>query len=1321
MKRFAACLGLLLLALTQRMAAQSTSPLQITTAALPNGNVGQSYNVQINATGGTPPYSYTATNNIPPGLTFSTSGLLSGTPTTTGNYRLVVTVHDSAQTAATQIYQVVIGPAQKQALTVSPNTLPTATVGLSYSATVTATGGSGPYSFVSRGNIGLTILSDGQVTGTVPQGTVPQTYPLDVTVTDSTGRQTSTAVSIPVVAALHFLTGSPLTTAMEGVGYSTTFQAAGGTGDYTFNATGVPASLTLSPQGVLSGTPPAGSSGNVPIQVTVTSGAVSATSNFILQVLSPQILIQNTALPTARETVPYSASLQAGGGTGPYTFTVTGAPSWVTVTFAGVISGTPPVGSAGATNVIVSATDARNSTTVKQFTLLVLSVHGNITITTGTPLSDATVGTQISVPLTATGGSAPYRWSGTGLPPGLNITADTGLLVGIPTAHGDYFITVQATDQNNAVAFQSLEMKVTGGPVMILTNSPLATAQLTTAYSVQFDATGTDPKTWSVVSGGIPAGLTFSSTGILSGVPTSTGSFSFTVRVADANGLNSTKFFQISSNQAGGFLVLSEGSLAIQAVANGNVPTPQVIAAISTAGTQLSFQVSAQASWLSFTPAAGTTPSNITVSVNQAGLAPGVYTDNLVVTSPGQVQNIPVTLTVTSATGGLLAESSAVNLIGDTTKPLSQTLLIRNTGGAPIDFKVSADQPFLILTPSISTVAPNSTALVTLTIAAGTLTGGSYNATIHIDSNISSVQVPVSILVSGQPQIYLETQGVLLEARAGNGVSGPKVRSFKVLTSSQDTLSFNVKQIGGDGFLQLVSTTGSTSASQPGAFSFTTNASALSPGAYYAQIEITSDAAVNSPQEFVVVLNVTPADSSLPSPNPFPAGLVFAPQNNFASTQTVQVYTSSDQPLAFQVAMSTFDGGTWLTTDVTGGEVSTNAAGVLKVTADPTTLAPGVYRGEVHISINNLAVRSVNVTLIVPKTGSSGSAGIRTQAAACKPGVLVVTETGLPGNFATPASWPRSVSVRLNDDCGNVVPNGQVVAEFSNGDAPQFLRLTDATNAVYANDWVPVHPLSQITITTRAVVTGLASGTAQVTGAVTPNAAPTLAQNGTLHNLNPILGAPLAPGTIVQIYGTNLAAAATSATALPLPTSLSNTSVLVQGKSIPLYYVSPGQINAELPTDLVPGRQYQLLVRANGAITEPQPFNTQTVAPGVARFTDGKVIAQHGDFSLVTPSNPAKPGEYLVIYLAGLGITNQKVTDGSASPGTPLAYVTALPVVTVAGKPASVFFAGLTPGLAGLYQINFQVPADAASGELRLDINQATVFAQTSVLVVVAP
>ena len=137
-------------------------------------------------------------------------------------------------------------------------------------------------------------------------------------------------------------------------------------------------------------------------------------------------------------------------------------------------------------------------------------------------------------------------------------------------------------------------------------------------------------------------------------------------------------------------------------------------------------------------------------------------------------------------------------------------------------------------------------------------------------------------------------------------------------------------------------------------------------------------------------------------------------------------------------------------------------------------------------------------------------------------------------------------------------------------------------------------------------MTAPAGKTAQIIGAVLPNQVPILYPHGTIHNMNPQPGAPLAPGTIVQIYGSGLTPA-TLQTSLPLPTNVNSTIVLIGGIAAPLYYVSPGQINAQLPLELTAGKQYQILISANGALTLPDTLNIEPVTPGVAETASGTI------------------------------------------------------------------------------------------------------------------
>ena len=310
----------------------------------------------------------------------------------------------------------------------------------------------------------------------------------------------------------------------------------------------------------------------------------------------------------------------------------------------------------------------------------------------------------------------------------------------------------------------------------------------------------------------------------------------------------------------------------------------------------------------------------------------------------------------------------------------------------------------------------------------------------------------------------------------------------------------------------------------------------------------------------------------------------------------------------------------------------------------------------------------------------------------CAGAQLVPTQTGLVTSFAAPASWPTPLAIKLVDSCGGVVTTGQVVTTFSNGDPPLALSLVDAASGLYTATWTPRKTSQQVTINARATALGYPPATALIAGQVIPNEAPVLEPNGAQDIFHPQVGGGLGPGNIVQIYGKHLAGQSVAPATLPLPTIVSGTKVLIGGVASPLFYVSSGQINAQVPFELTPGKQYQVIVSANGALTAPETIQLNAGTPATLQFTSGLIVAQHQDGSLILDTSPAKPGELIVFYMTGLGATDIDVPSGQPAPADPPARVKDVPVVTLNGNPVTPLFAGLTPGLVGLYQLNIQVP-----------------------------
>jgi len=206
----------------------------------------------------------------------------------------------------------------------------------------------------------------------------------------------------------------------------------------------------------------------------------------------------------------------------------------------------------------------------------------------------------------------------------------------------------------------------------------------------------------------------------------------------------------------------------------------------------------------------------------------------------------------------------------------------------------------------------------------------------------------------------------------------------------------------------------------------------------------------------------------------------------------------------------------------------------------------------------------------------------------------------------------------------------------------------------------------------------------------------------------------VAPGEYVSIFGTNFTSTAQSAQSFPFPTNLGNVQVMVNGVAAPLGYVSPTQINFVMPfaTPIFSFAQFQVI--SGNTPSNMVTLYTAASAPGVFSLTNnggsfapgvGPAAVTHANGSLVTKSSPAVAGETLVLYVTGLGAVSPPVADGAAAPSNPLSYVVDTDIgVDIEDQnfnrytSPSISFAGLAPGFAGLYQINFVVPSGVPTG-----------------------
>ncbi|MCA8917522.1 MAG: putative Ig domain-containing protein [Planctomycetes bacterium] len=356
-------------------------------------------------------------------------------------------------------------------------------------------------------------------------------------------------LSLPHLA--HFdcppLIGNPavLPPAVEGSSYSYFLTAAGGQPAYTWSAINLPGWLSLNTTtGELTGTVPATAPTTLMFDVVVTDQG-SATDQIQVSMsivaASPVNITTPATLPDQYESFPVTGVvIQASGGFGTLQWSLSGAPSWLTIdVLTGQLMGTPPAGTAPATvNFSAQVIDGLSQVDSQAFQFDVPAV-ATLAISTTSPLTSVNEGSPVSVQFGATGGVQPYTWSLQNQPSWLNIDSSTGLLTGTPpigTGTTTIQFDVSVTDVRTVGVTGTFDLPVIAIPQPTITTTSLPLATIGVAWQAQINVSGGTPGyTYELLSG--PDWINVnSSSGLLTGTPYwgLLGTFLVTVRVRDS-------------------------------------------------------------------------------------------------------------------------------------------------------------------------------------------------------------------------------------------------------------------------------------------------------------------------------------------------------------------------------------------------------------------------------------------------------------------------------------------------------------------------------------------------------------------------------------------------------------------------------------------------------------------------------------------------------------------------------------------------------------------------------------------------------------------
>ena len=1255
--------------------------LSIVPAALPNGHLQSSYGVTevpppgiatyntvfFTVQNGVGNFSYfVAAGALPPGLTLGGSGFWSGEPTQTGTFDFTVEAVSDQDEFVSQDFSITILP--ELALTVTP------VVGAQFDLPLSCDPPENYfYEMLSPPPAGLTFDPQSGAISGVPTG--------------PPGVSTSAWRCISEGNLFHI---------------EITFDVVAGS------------TLTI--------TPPALPGGNVGSAYAATPGTPPDAVNFN----------------------PVSFGIQGTSAQVSYSISAGALPPGMTLAPSGQLQGTPTQAGLFAFSVL-AVTNQEEST------------EADYTITIAQPFQSTlsgNVGSSFNLPLRCPPANAQFTYSTSGtLPAGITVNPATGAIAGVPQGPpGPSNFSWFCADGQNV---QQARIDFLFNVIQPLLLSFAAETDTPFVADLNFGG-GAPPFVYSIVSGQPPPGISLdSATGRVGGTPTGVGSFTFVVEKTEQGPPGATFLATVEIVVTEGLnLSFAPESLALVAVADGPPATGSATVSASRPGAAFSVQARTRTGgrWLSATPAQGPTPKRLQIVANPAGRAPGRYSgvieaQTTITSGTTTTTQLDVVLTVLPAAADELtvAPTGLQASFREGGAPQVMGFQVGNAGSGPVVFDVQATTsnggPWLSVTPSAGTTSGASPAIVQASLDPSGLPPGTYKGAIDVNAPAAGglMTLPVTMTVTGERGLLqLSKTGMTFRFEQGANTLADSVFIQEALGGSIRWQA-SATTVSGGAWLGVSPASGATGPQS--AADILINGSMLPAGRYFGQVAVTSADAANSPQTATVALVVEPQGTPLP-PQLEEKGLAFVSppllQNELVRGVFIGNPTAQSQML--EIATSFPGVAPFFTASLSNPRIASGGTATLVIRVTPLQSTAGVYRGFVDVRFSSGGPAARLEVLLVVSPGSPGGPLFLTEEGAggaeqtsCTPSSLHIVSLEPGDNFFAEQGHPVAIEAFVLDNCGGVPTDAVVSALFSNDDEP--VTLVRNSRGGYSGVWTPQNvgsqaaPLKgestivlqqtepegedQAQITIQANQINTTGGFSQLGGALSVTAGvPVISPGGAVSAASFAARDPLSPGAYISIFGSNLAPDTASAGALPLPAELNSVSVTAAGQPVALNFVSPRQINGVLPFGLTVDSAQQIVVKHGNALSTPQSFSVSQAQPAV--FTQnfsgigpGIVVGVRPDGSqfLVGPNSRLRVGDAAVIYCAGLGLVDQELDAAEAAPGEPLARTLSGVTVTIGGVAAEVFYAGLAPGFAGLYQVNATVAAGTPTGaELPLEL-----------------
>jgi uncharacterized protein (TIGR03437 family) len=771
---------------------------------------------------------------------------------------------------------------------------------------------------------------------------------------------------------------------------------------------------------------------------------------------------------------------------------------------------------------------------------------------------------------------------------------------------------------------------------------------------------------------------------------------------------------------------ISASQVSLSADTNGQpVPTTvNVTGTIQGLSYSVAFSTATGGNWLGVGSPQGTAPGAVTITADPSNLDPGTYRGTVTLTSASASPS-SLTITVTFQVGSaqptkLTLDTRSLAFAFTTGSAQDSKQLNVSNAGSSVTFAVAASTvsggSWLHVSPSTGTSSVASPGNITVTADPGSLPPGTYNGSVTITSAAAGGQfaIPVTMAISAvQRKILLSQTGLTFVSVAQGGPVLPQ--TFGILNAGSGSMTWTAQAttLSGSGWLGLSATTGSVTVPllDVSFVDVIINAQSLAPGDYFGSIQVNAPGAADSPQTITVVLNVLPPGSN-PGPEVRPTGLIFTglAGRTDPGSQSVNVSNLSGRTqLSYGSSPTYVNGSNWLRYLPANATLDTVTPTRIVVQPDYSTLTPGIYRGAITLALTDGSIRTVGVLSVVAgSAATAGSSLVRPlTGGSCAPTQLLMVLTSSQQVLTASFGQPLSMQMQVVDDCGTPVTpqrgGAAVSATFSNNDPA--VGFVHTENGKWSATWQPRNGSAGSTV--RVLVTAFLAGSngkvlgnqVYLTVSLT-NGARVPSPQAVLNAASFLDTGVLTPGSLISVFGSGLAN--TQATGgSPLPTDLAGTQVTLGGQPLPLLYASDGQVNAQVPFSLAVNTQLQLRVKQGTSLSVPSSLTVAPAQPAVFTMDQsghGQGVIVNVQNAIVDGNAPAGRGDTIVIYCTGLGAVDPEIAAGSPASSSPLSQTTSPVTVTIGGQTAQVLFAGLTPGFAGLYQVNAVVPGGVISG-----------------------